>query len=310
MILSWTGVMPAITTPFNGQSEIDHEFLARHAAWLVDNGCTGIVACGSLGEGGSLSLSEKASLFRTVVAAVGARVPVIAAVSALTTKEAVAIAHTAAAEGCRGLMVLPPYVYVGDWPEMKAHVLAVIRATALPSMLYNNPIAYKVDFLPEQVAELHHEAPLLEAIKESSADVRRIAELRRLIGSSMRILVGVDDLALEAGLMGADGWIAGLANAFPRESVVLFEMARAGKLESALEIYKWFLPLLRMDTVPKFVHLIKAVQAERGVGLARLRPPRLDLSPLELNEVRATLATALKNRGAIHGDTPSASSRL
>ena len=197
--------MPAITTPFNGQSDIDHEFLARHAAWLVDNGCTGIVACGSLGEGGSLSLSEKASLFRTVVAAVGARVPVIAAVSALTTKEAIAIAQTAAGEGCRGLMVLPPYVYVGDWPEMKAHVLAVIRATALPSMLYNNPIAYKVDFLPEQVAELHREAPLLEAIKESSADVRRIAELRRLIGDGMRILVGVDDLALEAGLMGADG---------------------------------------------------------------------------------------------------------
>ena len=128
MILSWTGVMPAITTPFSAESEIDCEFLARHAAWLVDNGCTGIVACGSLGEGGSLSLSEKASIFQTVVGAVGARVPVIAAVSALTTKEAVTIAHTAAAEGCRGLMVLPPYVYVGDWPEMKAHVLAVIRA--------------------------------------------------------------------------------------------------------------------------------------------------------------------------------------
>lgn len=310
MILSWTGVMPAITTPFTEQSEIDHEFLARHASWLVDNGCTGIVACGSLGEGGSLSLSEKASLFRTVVAAAGSRVPVVAAVSALTTKEAVAIAHTAASEGCRGLMVLPPYVYVGDWREMKAHVLAVIRATPLPSMLYNNPIAYKVDFLPEQVAELHGEAPLLEAIKESSADVRRIAELRRLIGAGMRILVGVDDLALEAGLMSADGWVAGLANAFPRESVLLFELARAGKMEAAMEIYKWFLPLLRMDTVPKFVHLIKAVQADRGIGSARLRPPRLELSALELHEVRATVATALKGRGSIHADTPSVSSRL
>jgi len=310
LILSWTGVMPAITTPFTEQSEIDHEFLARHASWLVDNGCTGIVACGSLGEGGSLSLVEKASLLRTLVAAAGPRVPVIAAVSALTTKEAVTIAKTAAGEGCRGLMVLPPYVYVGDWPEMKAHVLAVIRATELPSMLYNNPVAYKVDFLPEQVAELHHEAPLLEAIKESSADVRRIAELRRLIGRSMRILVGVDDLALEAGRMGADGWIAGLANAFPRESVLLLALARAGKVEPALEIYKWFLPLLRMDTVPKFVHLIKAVQAERGVGSARLRPPRLELSPPELAELRATLAAALNGRGAIHSDTPSVSSRL
>jgi 1-pyrroline-4-hydroxy-2-carboxylate deaminase len=292
----WAGVMPAITTPFLENDEIDHAFLAEHASWLVDNGCTGIVACGSLGEGGSLSLAEKAALLKTLVEAVGKRVPVISAVSALTTKEAVDIAKVAAAQGCRGLMVLPPYVYVGDWREMKAHVAAVIKATSLPSMLYNNPIAYNVDFLPEQVAELHNELPQMQAIKESAADVRRIAALKTLIGDSLHILVGVDDLIVEAALTGAEGWVAGLVNAFPKESVALFEKARGGDVAGAMAIYRWFLPLLRMDTVPKFVHLIKAVQEEVGKGSARLRAPRLELSAAERAEVKAALAQALAGR--------------
>jgi 1-pyrroline-4-hydroxy-2-carboxylate deaminase len=292
----WAGVMPAITTPFLENGEINHAFLADHASWLVDNGCTGIVACGSLGEGGSLSMAEKAALLKTLVQAVGKRVPVISAVSALTTKEAVDSAKMAEAQGCRGLMVLPPYVYVGDWHEMKAHVAAVIKATSLPSMLYNNPIAYKVDFLPEQVAELHGELPQMQAIKESAADVRRIAALKALIGDSLHILVGVDDLIVEAALVGAEGWVAGLVNAFPKESVALFEKARAGDVAGALAIYGWFLPLLRMDTVPKFVHLIKAVQEEVGRGSARLRPPRLELSAAERAEVKAAVAQSLASR--------------
>lgn len=292
----WAGVMPAITTPFLETGEIDHAFLAEHATWLVDNGCTGIVACGSLGEGGSLSLTEKAALLKTLITAVGSRVPVIAAVSALTTKEAIEIAHVAEEQGCRGLMVLPPYVYVGDWREMKAHVAAVIKATPLPSMLYNNPIAYKVDFLPEQVAELHHELPQMQAIKESSADARRIAALKALIGDSLHILVGVDDLIVEAALMGAEGWVAGLVNAFPKESVELFEKARSGDVAGAMAIYRWFLPLLRMDTVPKFVHLIKAAQEEVGKGSARLRSPRLELSQAERAEVKAVVAAAIQSR--------------
>ena len=207
--------MPAITTPFNEHGSVDHSFLGRHAAWLVDEGCTGIVTCGSLGEGGSLSLAEKAQIFSTCATAVGRKVPVIAAVSALTTKEAVDIAKVAEDHGCSGLMVLPPYVYVGDWREMKAHVGAVLSATKLSAMLYNNPIAYKVDFLPHQVVELQSEYENLHAIKESSADVRRIAALRELAGDGIRILVGVDDLIVEALLMGAEGWVAGLVNAFP-----------------------------------------------------------------------------------------------
>src|SRR5271167_562553 len=149
--LRWAGVMPAITTPFSEHGSVDHAFLARHAKWLVDEGCTGIVACGSLGEGGSLTIAEKAQIFSTCATAVGRKAPVIAAVSALTTKEAVEIAKVAQDHGCSGLMVLPPYVYVGDWREMKAHVGTVLAATKLSAMLYNNPIAYTVDFLPHQV---------------------------------------------------------------------------------------------------------------------------------------------------------------
>jgi len=298
--------MPAITTPFNEQGSVDHTFLARHAAWLVEEGCTGIVACGSLGEGGSLTISEKAQVFSTCATAVGSKVPVIAAVSALTTKEAVEIAKVAEDNGCSGLMVLPPYVYVGDWREMKAHVGTVLAATKLSAMLYNNPIAYTVDFLPHQVVELQSEYPNLKAIKESSADVRRIAALRELAGDRIRILVGVDDLIVEALLMGAEGWVAGLANAFPKESVDLFNLAKTANLVEAMELYKWFLPLLRMDTVPKFVQLIKAVQEEIGQGFARVRAPRLELSPAELADVRAILQQATTHRPKLAAVTQSA----
>jgi dihydrodipicolinate synthase/N-acetylneuraminate lyase len=180
----WRGVMPAITTPFHEDMTVDHAFLARHCQWLVDHGCTGVVALGSLGEGATLSLSEKRQILETCVQAIGGRAFVVAGVSALGTEEAAAIAKLAESAGCHGLMVLPPYVYVGDWREMKAHVSAVLAATPLSAMLYNNPVAYKVDFLPEQVAELMAANPTLHAIKESSTDVRRIAALRALVGDT------------------------------------------------------------------------------------------------------------------------------
>jgi len=193
-------------------------------------------------------------------------------------------------------MVLPPYVYLGDWRENKAHVTAVLSATKLPCMLYNNPIAYKVDYIPEQVKELNSEYPNLEAIKESSADVRRVMALRVIMNPEFKILVGVDDGIVEAIAMGAVGWIAGLVNAFPKESVNLFNLAAAGKKQEAYELYKWFLPLLRMDVVPKFVQLIKLVQEEVGRGSARVRPPRLTLEGAELAEARATIADALNQK--------------
>src|SRR5207248_1821348 len=171
--------------------------------------------------------------------------------------------------GCSGLMVLPPYVYSTDWREMKAHMSAVIGATKLSCMLYNNPVAYKTDFLPSQVAELDEEHANLEAVKESAGDIRRVTTLRSLLGNRLAIFVGVDDLIVEGIAAGAVGWIAGLVNALPRESVALF---------NGVDIYHWFLPLLRLDTVPKFVQLIKLVQAEVGMGNERVRPPRLPLA--------------------------------
>lgn len=296
MTINWTGVMPAITTCFDLELQIDHEFTARHVTWLVNNGCTGIVTNGSLGEGGALSLYEKTALWKTCVAAVGDRVPIIAAIASITTAEAVIQARAAEAAGCRGLMVLPPYLYRGDWREMKAHIVAVCNATPLSCMLYNNPVAYGTDFLPEQIGELAAEIPNLHAVKESSTDVRRVTAIRALIGERLAIFVGVDDVIIEGIAAGATGWIAGLVSAFPKESVDLFDLAMAGESEKAFEIYRWFLPLLRLDTVPKFVQLIKLVQEKVGMGNARVRPPRLELDGAELAETLAIIDKALANR--------------
>lgn len=294
--MNWNGVIPAITTPFAEDMSVDHEFFARHCQWQIEHGCAGVVALGSLGEGATLTFEEKEAVLRTAVAAIGPDAPVVAGVSALSTDEAVRIAKMAAVAGCSGLMVLPPYVYCGDWREMKSHVAAVIRATELPCMLYNNPVAYKTDFVPEQVQELLAEHGNLVAIKESSADVRRVAALRSLAGHRLKILVGVDDLIFEAAMAGAVGWIAGLVNAFPAESVALFDASIRGDQQRAFDIYKWFLPLLRMDTVPKFVQLIKLAQEMVGMGNARVRGPRLELTGVELAEAKAVIEEALRTR--------------
>ena len=205
--MSWKGVMPAITTCFTEELQIDHGFMAKHCRWLLDNGCSGIVALGSLGEGATLSFDEKLEVLQTCVRAVQSRGPVIASISALTTWEAVALAKAAGEKGCRGLMVLPPYVYKGDWREMKAHMAAVFRATSLPCMLYNNPIAYGTDFLPEQISELAAEHENFEAVKESSTDARRVSAIRALVDRRLEISVGVDDAILEAIGVGATGWV-------------------------------------------------------------------------------------------------------
>jgi 4-hydroxy-tetrahydrodipicolinate synthase len=294
--MTWKGVMPATTTCFNEDLSIDHGFVAKHCQWLVDNGCTGIVTPGSLGEGATLTYEEKLALWQTCLKAVGERVPVVAAISALSTAEAIRLAKSAADQGCQGLMVLPPYVYKSDWREMKAYVSATMRATNLSCMLYNNPVAYGTDFLPEQIEELAAEHENFHAVKESSTDVRRVTAIRALVGNRLALFVGADDAIVEAIAMGAVGWIAGLVNALPKESVDLFNYATKGESEKAFKLYQWFLPMLRMDTVPKFVQLIKLVQQEVGMGSARVRPPRLEVVGAELEQARAIIHTALNNR--------------
>ena len=296
MSINWKGVMPAITTCFDETLRIDHDFTARHIKWLVENGSTGIVCNGSLGEGSTLSLNEKISLWKTCVEAVGDDVPIIAAIAASGTAEAIEQAKAAEATGCRALMILPPYIYKGDWREMKFHLNEVFGATGLSSMLYNNPVAYGTDFLPEQITELAGEIENLHAVKESSSDVRRVTAIRALLGARLAVLVGVDDAIVEGIAAGAVGWIAGLVSAFPKESVALFNYAMNGENEKAAELYKWFLPLLRLDTVPKFVQLIKLVQEEVGMGSVRVRPPRLELAGSELEEAKKIIHEALANR--------------
>lgn len=294
--MKWQGVIPAITTAFKEDLSVDHEFISRHVKWLVQHGCAGIVALGSLGEGATLRFEEKTEILRTCVTSLGSTAPAVAAISSLSTAEAVRLAKQAAEAGCQGLMVLPPYVYSTDWREMKAHMQAVLRATPLSCMLYNNPIAYRTDFLPEQIFELAAENPNLHAVKESSADVRRVTAIRAHLGNQLALFVGVDDLIVEGVQAGAVGWIAGLVNALPRESVLLFDAARRGDFVKAWDLYRWFLPLLRLDTVPKFVQLIKLVQAEVGMGNPRVRPPRLELAGQELEDALAVIRRALKDR--------------
>lgn len=277
----WQGVLPAITTPFTADGKVDHDFLASHARTLIDAGCTGLVPLGSLGEAATLSFDEKVAIMRTLVAAVGDRAAIVPGIGALSTDEAIRLAHEAKATGCAAIMVLPPYVYSSDWHEMSAHVSAVLTATDLPCMLYNNPVAYKTDFSPEQIAALAAEFPHVVAVKESSGDIRRFAALKSLLGDRLVLLVGMDDAIVEGLAMGATGWIAGLVNAYPKESVRLFELARDGGFPAAAELYAWFLPLLRLDTVPKFVQLIKMVQQVVGLGNERVRAPRLPVEGAE-----------------------------
>jgi 1-pyrroline-4-hydroxy-2-carboxylate deaminase len=298
MTSPFIGVMPAVTTPFTPNLQIDNAALTRQVRLLLDNGCSGIVPCGSLGEGATLSLEEKGRVIETCIAAAegAAVVPGIAAAS---TADAVALALTAEQLGAAGLMVLPPYIYSSDWREMSAHVSAVMNATKLPCMLYNNPPAYRTDFTPTQIAELAAKHPNLVAVKESSGDVRRITAILATPGNRLDVGVGLDDIVVEGVAAGASFWIAGLADALPAESVRLFTLACRGDQAQARELLRWFLPLLRFDAGIKFVQLIKLVQERMGVCSARVRPPRLEVIGAELADANAVIDRALACRPGV-----------
>lgn len=294
--MKWEGVFPAITTPFHFDLSIDTEALRQHVRWLVAEGCRGIVPLGSLGEGASLEYEEKLEVLRNCREALDGSVPLVLGVGATSTREAVRIARAAASIGANALMVLPPYVYRGDARETEAHLKAVLEATHLPCLLYNNPIAYGVDVEPAQVERLARDHPNLEAVKESSGSAARMAEIERRLGGRVQVMVGMDDQVLDGVQAGAVGWIAGLVNALPRESVRLFELARGGPRAEAEAFHEWFLPFLKLDTVPKFVQLIKLVQELVGRGSARVRPPRLELEGAEWSETCALVRAQLAKR--------------
>jgi 1-pyrroline-4-hydroxy-2-carboxylate deaminase len=292
----WAGVFPAITTPFQADLSVDYETFRGQARWLVECGCNGIVALGSLGEAPALTREEKVELLKQARRSLDGKASVIAGISAFSTAEAVWLAKEAHRAGVDGLMVLPPLVYRGDWRETRAHLSAIFQATPLSAMLYNNPVAYGTDILPEQIIELRAQHQNFHAVKESSGDIRRITSLKHLAGDSLEIFVGMDDVVVESVDAGATGWIAGLVNAFPEESVRLFKLARNGPSSELDSLYAWFLPLLRLDTVPKFVQLIKQVQEECGGPPARVRPPRLELVGAEREDVAELTRKSLANR--------------
>ena len=295
----WRGVIPAITTPFKSDGSIDHEFLAKHANILIDAGCTGIVPLGSLGEGSSFSFDEKLSIVETLIKALNGRAPVIPGIGAATTQEAVALTQAVKKMGAGGLMVLPPYVYSSDWSEMGGHVRAIVEASDLPCMLYNNPGAYKTDFSPTQIAWMAKTYPNIEAVKETSGDIRRFSEIRELLGDRLELLVGMDNAIVEGLGAGATGWIAGQVNAYPEESVRLFNLARDGGWKAAADLYRWFLPLLRLDVVPKFVQLIKLTQVDVGLGSEDVRAPRLKLEGAEREAALAIIRKARAERPSL-----------
>jgi 4-hydroxy-tetrahydrodipicolinate synthase len=292
--MKWGGVFPAVTTPFREDLSVDLAFFAGHLDTMRQAGCRGFVPLGSLGEGATLSFAEKEEILREARRATSGKASLVPGIAALSTADAVAAARMAERCGCDGLMVLPPYVYRPDRRETAAHFSAVIGATGLPCMLYNNPVAYGTDVTPEELAALAERHANLEAVKESSGDVRRVTAIRAEMGDRIAVFMGVDDLVVEGVEAGAVGWIAGLVNALPRESVRLFELAVAGAELEAL--YAWFLPLLRLDVVPKFVQLIKLVQQECGIGSERVRPPRLPLAGAERDQALALIRNALGNR--------------
>ncbi|MSQ90560.1 MAG: dihydrodipicolinate synthase family protein [Phycisphaerales bacterium] len=306
--IDWSGVIPALTTPLRDDDTVDIAAAVDHAQWMIAQGCRGVVIGGSLGEGQSLTAEEKCELWKATSAALRGRAPVIAAIGAMGTREACALARRAAACGCSGLMILPPYAHSGDAREAIAHIDAVARETMLPAMVYNNPNAYRADLSAAEIAGLAANNPAIQAVKDSTGDASRLALLAKLIREGkapprLALFVGLDDVVLEGVAAGAHGWIAGLANALPAESVALFEgalAARGNPSRQVIELNRAFMPLLKMDTVGDFVQRIKLVQAVVGRGSEQVRPPRLPLAPADRVACLSIIHDSLAALGRIH----------
>lgn len=291
----WQGVFPAVTTQFHKDLSLDLAGFSRHLEALVDSGVAGIIVCGSLGENQSLDPEEKRSVLKRAVEVAGGRLPVLSGVAETSTKAACRYVADGEKLGASGFMVMPAMVYKADAAEAENHFRRVAAATALPWMLYNNPVGYTVDITPGQFSRLADIANLV-AIKESSANTRRITELRIEVGDRYQLFVGVDDLALESSILGIDGWVAGSGIAFPRENQHFWNLTRQGRWDEARTMYRWFYPLLKLDTHIKFVQYIKLAVQEAGLGAEWVREPRLVLSGAERETVLKVIHKGLAER--------------
>ncbi len=298
MTINWRGVFPAVTTQFKEDLSIDVTDTQRVIDDLIRDGVTGIIAMGTCGENNSLTAEEKRLLLKAIVEVVDKRVPVVTGVSELTTPLAVAWAQDAEKIGADGLMLLPAMVYVPKVEELVAHFKMVAEKTALPIMLYNNPTAYRVNISVEALEALKPVKNIV-AVKESAADTRRFTDLFNVFGSRYALFAGLDDVAFEGLLLGAQGWVSGLTSAFPHESVMLVKALEAGDIDTAREIYRWFLPLLHLDAEHDLVQSIKLAEQIMGRGSERVRMPRLPLTGARRAEVTAMVEAAAANRPSL-----------
>jgi 4-hydroxy-tetrahydrodipicolinate synthase len=295
MKVNWGGVYPALTTQFQADQSLDIDATAKHLETMMRAGVHGVILLGSVGENTALEYPEKLTVLKELLPVAKGRIPVLSGVAEYTTALASRYARDAEKIGLDGLMVLPAMVYKADRREAIAHFRAVARASALPVMIYNNPPSYSVDLTPDCFAELADE-PTLVAIKESSDNPRRLTDIVNLVGDRYILFSGVDDLVLESVLLGAQGWVSGLVNAFPEENRVLWDLATAGRWEEARELYRWYTPLLHLDTRIKLVQYIKLAMAETGLGSETTRAPRLPIVGAEREEVLAIIRQAIRTR--------------
>ena len=295
MTFEWKGVFPAVTTKFTDDDQLDFDAFDLNLRAQLDAGVDGIILGGSLGEASTLLQEEKDVLLIHTVSVVARQVPVLMNVAEQSTKAAVEAAIRARDNGADGLMLLPPMRYTSDDRETVAFLRVVAQATDLPIILYNNPADYKIWISPEMFHQLE-DLPTIQAVKESTRDISNITRMKNEFGERIAVLTGVDTLGMESLLMGADGWVAGLVCAFPRETVAIYRLIKAGKIQEALKIYRWFLPVLELDVSTKLVQNIKLAETLTGLGNENVRPPRLALIGAERERILNILITALASR--------------
>jgi len=295
MSIQWKGVMPAVTTKFTDNDELDLQTFELNINAQLEAGVHGIVLGGTLGEASTLSDDEKRTLTRTTVDIVKGKVPVLINIAEQTTKGAIEAARKAEEDGAEGLMMLPPMRYKAGDRETVEYFKATAKSTPLPIMIYNNPVDYKIEVTMEMFDELL-KCDNIKAVKESTRDISNVTRIKNRFGDRLKIMTGVDTLALESLLMGADGWIAGLVCAFPAETVAIYELQKAGRIKEAIEIYRWFLPLLELDINPKLVQNIKLAEVATGIGTENVRAPRLPLYGEEREHVLKVIEEGMKTR--------------
>jgi 4-hydroxy-tetrahydrodipicolinate synthase len=299
MIFEWKGVFPALLTPLTQNDELDFTLFEKNLQAQMDAGVHGVIIGGSLGEASTITAGEKEKLVKCAVKYVAGKIPVIMNIAESTTKDAIQQAANAKAWGAKGLMLLPPMRYKSDDTETVTYFKAVANATDLPIMIYNNPVDYKIEVTLDMFEELV-QCSNITAVKESTRDVTNVTRLKNRFGDRIKILCGVDTLAMEELCLGADGWVAGLVDAFPKETVTIYNLVKAGKIAEATKIYRWFMPLLELDIHPKLVQYIKLAATQTGIGSEYVRPPRLTLVGEERERVLKVINDALAKKPIIN----------